>query len=383
MKEIQVCNRCVMDTTDLDIVFDKQGNCNHCNAYLRNDFKINDTKTKQLQKAVKQIKKAGKGKKYDCIIGVSGGVDSTYVAYAVKELGLNPLAVHLDNSWNSELAVANIQKIIDKLEIDLYTYVIDWNEFRDLQMSFLKASTPGMEIPTDHAIMSILSKVAAKENIKYIINGSNSSSEFIMAKSWSEGIAQRDWLLIKNVLKKFGKVKLKTFPRTSMLNFFYYKLFKKQSIVNILNYVDFNKTNAMKLIQDKLDWVYYGGKHYESIYTRFTQSYIQPVKFNIDKRKAHHSNLICSGELTREEAIKDLTTNPYKDSKMLEEDKEYFIKKMRMTRDEFSNIMNAETKRYQDYNGYYNHWFYSGLKRIAFKFHTFLKRINYYGETAA
>ena len=176
MKEIQVCNRCVMDTTDLDIVFDKQGNCNHCNAYQRNDFKINDTKTKQLQKAVKQIKKAGKGKKYDCIIGVSGGVDSTYVAYAVKELGLNPLAVHLDNSWNSELAVANIQKIIDKLEIDLYTYVIDWNEFRDLQMSFLKASIPGMEIPTDHAIMSILSKVAAKENIKYIINGSNSSS---------------------------------------------------------------------------------------------------------------------------------------------------------------------------------------------------------------
>ncbi|MFH6937383.1 N-acetyl sugar amidotransferase [Flavobacterium sp. FlaQc-30] len=379
---IVVCNRCVMDSTDPNIVFDESGNCNYCNDYLEKDFKYTEDKELQLKKVIDEIKAAGANKKYDCIIGVSGGVDSTYVAYEVKKRGLRPLAVHLDNGWNSELAVSNIQKTLQKLDIDLFTYVIDWQEFKDLQFSFLKASIPGMEVPTDHGIISILNKIAAKNNVKYIINGSNSSSEHIMSPRWSEGVAQRDWLLIKNVHRQFGKAKLKSFPHTSIYDFFYYKLIKKISVINILNYVDFSKEKGMKLIQDDLGWIYYGGKHYESIYTRFTQAYIQPKKFNIDKRKAHHSNLICAGEMSREEAIEDLRKDAYKDLQMRDDDKEYFMKKIGMTEDEFDNMMNAPLKSYLDYKGYFNNKFYIWLNDFAFNVHNKLKNLNYYGTRA-
>ncbi|GIQ58592.1 LPS biosynthesis protein WbpG [Flavobacterium collinsii] len=379
---IVVCNRCVMDSTDPNIVFDESGNCNYCNDYLEKDFKYTEDKELQLKKVIDEIKAAGANKKYDCIIGVSGGVDSTYVAYEVKKRGLRPLAVHLDNGWNSELAVSNIQKTLQKLDIDLFTYVIDWQEFKDLQFSFLKASIPGMEVPTDHGIISILNKIAAKNNVKYIINGSNSSSEHIMSPRWSEGVAQRDWLLIKNVHRQFGKAKLKSFPHTSIYDFFYYKLIKKISVINILNYVDFSKEKGMKLIQDDLGWIYYGGKHYESIYTRFTQAYIQPKKFNIDKRKAHHSNLICAGEMSREEAIEDLLKDAYKDLQMRDDDKEYFMKKIGMTEDEFDNMMNAPLKSYLDYKGYFNNKFYIWLNDFAFNVHNKLKNLNYYGTRA-
>jgi N-acetyl sugar amidotransferase len=382
MNNIVVCNRCVMDTTDPNIVFDEKGNCNYCNDYLKKDFKYTEDKELQLQKVINEIKAAGNNKKYDCIIGVSGGVDSTYVAYEVKRRGLRPLAVHLDNGWNSELAVSNIQKTLQKLDIDLFTYVIDWREFRDLQLSFLKASIPGMEVPTDHAIISILNKIAAKNNIKYIINGSNSSSEHIMSTRWSEGEAQRDWLLIKNVHKQFGKSKLKSFPHTSIFDFFYYKLIKKISVINILNYVDFSKEKGMKLIQNDLGWVYYGGKHYESIYTRFTQAYIQPTKFNIDKRKAHHSNLICSGEMSREAAISDLLKDAYKDQQMREDDTEYFMKKLGMSQEDFDCMMNTSLKSYLDYKGYFNNKFYIWLNKFAFDVHNKLKKLNYYGTRA-
>jgi N-acetyl sugar amidotransferase len=377
-----VCNRCVMDSTDPNIVFDEIGNCNYCNDYLEKDFKYSEVKDLQLLKVIEEIKVAGTNQKYDCIIGVSGGVDSTYVAYEVKKRGLRPLAVHLDNGWNSELAVSNIQKTLQKLDIDLFTYVLDWREFKDLQLSFLKASIPGMEVPTDHAIISILNKIAAKNNVKYIINGSNSSSEHIMSPRWSEGVAQRDWMLIKNVHKQFGNVKLKSFPHTSIYDFFYYKLVKKISVINILNYVDFSKEKGMKIIQNELGWIYYGGKHYESIYTRFTQAYIQPKKFNIDKRKAHHSNLICAGEMSRKDAMEDLLKDAYKDLKMRDDDKEYFMKKIGMTEDEFDSMMNATLNSYLDYKGYFNNKFYIWLNNFAFNVHNKLKKINYYGTRA-
>lgn len=380
--DIQVCNRCVMDTTDPVIKFNEKGFCNYCNSYLEKDFKYSSEKEQQLQEVLKEIKEAGKGKKYDCIIGVSGGVDSTYVAYEVKRRGLRPLAVHLDNGWNSELAVGNIQKCLDKLGIDLYTYVIDWKEFRDLQLSFLKASIPGMEIPTDHAIISILNQAAIKNGVRYIINGSNGSSEFIMSPRWSEGDAQRDWLLIKNVHKKFGKEKLKTFPKTTMLDNFKNKLIHKLSVINILNYIDYSKEKGKKVIEQELDWIYYGGKHYESIYTRFTQAYIQPQKFNIDKRKAHHSNLICAGEMTREEALNDLKKDPYPDLLMREEDRQYFMKKMGMSEEHFKEMMEAPVKSYLDYKGYYNHPLYKKIYNFAFNIHNRLKRLNYYGKRA-
>ena len=381
-ENITICKRCVMDTTDPVIKFDTKGNCIYCNRYLQNDFTYSPEKEAQLQLVVDEIKKAGKGKKYDCIIGVSGGVDSTYVAYEVKRRGLRPLAVHLDNGWNSELAVSNIQKCLDKLDIDLYTHVINWKEFKDLQKSFLKASTPGMEIPTDHGIISILNQMAIKNNVRYIINGSNGSSEFIMSPRWSEGDAQRDWLMIKNVHKQFGKEKLKTFPRTTLLDNFKNKLIHKLSVINILNYVDYSKEKGKSLIEEELDWVYYGGKHYESIYTRFTQAYIQPRKFNIDKRKAHHSNLICAGEMTRDEALLDLQNDPYPDLEMREKDRQYFMNKLDFSEEEFQEMMNAETKSYLDYKGYYNSGFYKKLYDFAFRIHDMLKKMNYYGSRA-
>lgn len=377
-----VCKRCAMDSTDPNIIFDNVGNCNYCTGYLKQDFKYSPEKEAQLQKVIAEIKEAGKNNQYDCIIGVSGGVDSTFVAYEVKRRGLRPLAVHLDNGWDSELAVSNISKTLHKLDIDLFTYVIDWREFKDLQMSFLKASIPGMEVPTDHGIISVLTQLASKHKVRYIINGSNGASEHIMSSRWSESEAQRDWLLIKNVHRQFGSVKLKSFPHTSIWNYFYYKLIDKQSTINILNHIDYSKTAAMKLIQDELGWVYYGGKHYESIYTRFTQAYIQPRKFNIDKRKAHHSNLICSGEMTRTAALEDLTKDPYSDPLMREHDKEYFMKKMDMTPDDFDAMMNAPLKSYLDYKGYYNNPFYKALTSFAFGIHNKLKGLNYYGTRA-
>lgn len=377
-----VCKRCVMDTTDPHISFDENGVCNYCTKYLNSDFKYKPEKENHLLRVIDEIKQKGKGNKYDCIIGVSGGVDSTYVAYEVKKRGLRPLAVHLDNGWDSELAVNNIHKTLEKLNIDLFTYVIDWNEFKDLQMSFLKASIPGMEVPTDHAIISILNKVAAKNNIKYIINGSNNSSEFIMSPAWSEGEAQRDWLLIKNIQKQFGSRKLRTFPRTTFFDFIYYKAVKKITVVNILNYIDFSKQKGMELIQNELGWVYYGGKHYESIYTRFTQAYIQPKKFDIDKRKAHHSNLICAGELTREQALHDLTMSAYKDENMEKMDTVYFMKKLDLSETDFQDIMNAPVKTYKDFKGYFNNKFYILFNKLAFSFHNYLKMKNYYGSRA-
>jgi N-acetyl sugar amidotransferase len=381
-ENIIVCKRCIMDSTDPVIKFDSAGICNYCTSYLQNDFTYNSDKERQLQLVIDEIKHAGKGKKYDCIIGVSGGVDSTYVAYEVKRRGLRPLAVHLDNGWNSELAVSNIQKCLEKLKIDLYTFVIDWREFKDLQLSFLKASIPGMEVPTDHGILSILNQAAIKNNVKYIINGSNGSSEFIMSPRWSEGEAQRDWLLIKNIHKQFGTAKLKTFPRTTIIDNFKNKLVYKLSVINILNYVDYSKEKGKKLIEDELGWIYYGGKHYESIYTRFTQAYLQPKKFNIDKRKAHHSNLICAGEMTRQQALQDIQQDAYPNPTMMEDDRQYFMKKFGMSENDFQNLMDAPTKSYLDYKGYFNSAMYKKIYDTAFKFHEWLKTKNYYGERA-
>lgn len=368
-----------MDSTDPNITFDSKGNCNYCTAYLSKNFQYSIEKEEQLVRILNEIKLAGQGKKYDCIIGVSGGVDSTYVAYEVKRRGLRPIAIHLDNGWNSELAVSNIQKTLRTLDIDLDTYVLNWKEFKDLQLSFLKASIPGMEIPTDHAIMSILNRKAEEYGVRYIINGSNISSEFIMSSRWSEVEGQRDWLLIKNIHKKFGKEKLRTFPHSSLIQLYYYKLFKRITVVNILNYIDYSKTSAMKLIEEELGWVYYGGKHYESIYTRFTQAYIQPRKFNIDKRKAHFSNLVCSGEMTREEALLLLQKSPYNNLMMEQSDLFYFRKKMGMSDQEFLHMMNMPIKSYLNYRGYFNSKIFLFINKMAFMFHLLLKRLNYYG----
>jgi N-acetyl sugar amidotransferase len=339
-----------MDIADPDIVFDENGVCNHCHTYdelVRANVFTGEEGKKRLGKIVAEIKETGKGKDYDCLIGVSGGVDSSFVAYKVKELGLRPLAVHLDNGWDSELAVKNIEQVLKKLNIDLYTHVLDWEEFKGLQLAFLKAGTPDSEIPADHAIVSLLYIVAEKKRIKYVLSGFNLRTETHIPLAWSQG--HMDWKYIKSVYKKHGGNVLRTFPH---LNLYHYKIYsRKQKWIHILNYSDYVKNDAKNILKDDLCWKDYGGKHYESIYTRFYQGYILPKRFGYDKRKSHYSSLICSGEITRESALKELKNEIYP-IEMQMEDKRYVIKKLSLNEEEFEKIMASPKKSYWDYPSY-------------------------------
>lgn len=351
----RICTKCVMDTEgNPEIEFDQEGVCNYCHEYEEKAkvrlFDDDNVRKKALDAVIEKIKAAGKGKKYDCLIGVSGGVDSTYTAYLVKELGLRPLAVHFDNGWNSELAVSNIEKILDTLGIDLYTYVVDWEEFKDLQLSFLKASTPDGEIPTDHAILATLYETAAKHNIKYIISGNNFKTEGVMPRLWAYG--HIDWNYIKNVHKQFGSQKLKTYPRLTLFKFLWSTAVRRVRLVSILNYVDYDREDAMQMLIDKLGWQYYGGKHYESNYTKFYQGVILPKKFKIDKRKLHLSALILAGILNRETALEELGKPIYPVDKE-DEDTEYLVKKFGVDLNFFNKIMNDQTRTFLDYKTNY------------------------------
>lgn len=349
---IKICNRCVMDSTIKVIDFDEKGICNYCKKY---DYRVSTELYKEPERSEKlnilidKIKNDGKDKDYDCIIGVSGGVDSSYVAHLVKELGLRPLAVHLDNGWNSELAVKNIENLLNKLNIDLYTHVIDWEEFKDLQKAFIKSSIENLEIPTDHAIYALLLNMADKYRIKYILNGSNLVTEGILAEQGGKGI---DYRLIRDIHNKFGTKKLKTYPSISIWNFAYKVLIKKIKYLPILNYLDYDKESAIKLLEERYQWKRYGGKHYESIFTRFFQGYILPNKYNYDKRKCHLSSMIMSGQITREDALSELNTNPYPDQNLLKDDMEFFLKKFDFTREEFEMVMKEKPKDPKEFKSY-------------------------------
>lgn len=348
--EYQICARCLMDTTDPNIVFDENGVCNHCHDHdrlMKQKVVTGKAGEEYLQKLVDEMKRDGRGKPYDCLIGVSGGVDSTYVAYLVKKMGLRPLAVHMDNGWDSELAVKNIEETLKRLGIDLHTEVLDWEEFKGLQVAFLKSSTPDSEIPSDHAIWAVLGNLADKLKVKYIVSGFNVRTETHLPRAWSQG--HFDWKYIRSVNQLFGRGKLKTFPHIGF--FTYYRRLLTHRRVDILNYIDFNKTEAMKILEQELGWRYYGGKHYESIYTRFYQGYILPTKFGYDKRRSHLSSLICSGETTRDAALKELDKPTYQPT-MQEEDREYVVKKLGLTDDEFEAILNAPKKTFWDYPSY-------------------------------
>jgi N-acetyl sugar amidotransferase len=334
-----------MDTTDPEITFDKQGICNHCREYETLGQYLHTEK--ELLEKIKDIKKAGKGKKYDCIIGLSGGVDSSTVAWWVKKLGLRPLAFHVDNGWDAELAVSNIERIVKALDLDYRTYVIDWEEFKDLQVAFLKASEANIEIPTDHAIVAVMNKLAAEHDIKYIIYGGNIKSEAIMPPAW--GYDAKDLRHLKAIHKRFGKVKLKTFPTFSIWQMAYYSLFKRIHRFPILNYVDYDKEKMKEFLGKELGWRDYGVKHGESIFTRFFQNYILPVKFNINKKRAHLSTLINSGQITREKALQEIEKPLYDSEREMEQEKEYVIKKLGLTEQEFEDIMKLPVKTFRDY----------------------------------
>ena len=350
-REYQICTRCLMDTTDPEIQFDKNGVCNHCHDYdrlIQQRVLNGQIGLQYLEGLVEQIKREGVGKPYDCLMGVSGGVDSTYVAYIVKKkFGLRPLAVHMDNGWDSELAVKNIEETLKRLNIDLYTNVLNWEEFKDLQLAFLKASTPDSEIPSDHAIWAVIGDMAEKLKVRYILTGFNVRTETHLPRAWSQG--HFDWKYIQSVHRQFGKGRLKTFPHQSL--FVYYRRLLTLRRVDILNYLDYNKQEAMQLLENELGWKYYGGKHHESIYTRFYQGYILPTKFGYDKRRSHLSSQICSGEFSRDVALAELEKPTYAPS-LQENDREYVVKKLGLDDAEFEAIMKLPRKHFLDYPSY-------------------------------
>jgi N-acetyl sugar amidotransferase len=344
-----------MDTeADPSIVFDSEGICNHCLRYdelypirVRNG----ESGRNALDAIIARIKTHGRAREYDCIIGVSGGVDSTYVAHLVVEHGLRPLAVHLDNGWNSALAIRNIQQVLNTLGIELMTVVLDWEEFRDLQVAFLRASTPDGEIPTDHAISATLWRVAADRGIRYIISGMNFATESINVPHWAYG--HSDWEYIRDVHRRYGKIPLKSYPHYSLPRLVFWNALVGLRTVSILNYVEYKREAAMTVLQDRLGWQNYGGKHHESIYTRWFQGFLLPTKFGIDKRIGHLSDLINDGQIKREDALAQLKQSPY-DPVLQLEDTKYVKKKLELTDQEYEEIFSSPIRSFRGFRNRYD-----------------------------
>ena len=367
--DYQICTKCVMNTSASEIIFDEQGVCNFCHEYEEAKDTLwhrGEKGQRLLEQTLNRIKSEAKDKEYDCIIGLSGGVDSSYVAYLAKRVfNLRPLVVHVDTGWNSELAVKNIENIVRMLDIDLYTHVIDWEEMQDLQLAFFKSGIVYQDNPQDHAFVAVLRRIAKEKKIKYFITGANTATECILPKSWSYN--NIDAKLIKSINKKFGKLKIKTFPFISFLDYYlFYPFFHKIQRVNILNMMEYNKDDAMKVLQDELNWKYYGGKHHESIFTKFFQIYYQPIRFGFEKRRAHLASLIVTKQMTREVALAELQKPSYTE-KEIKEDKIYIAKKLGLSFTEFEQLMEIPPTYVTDFpnNSY---WFkLIGKVKIFFK----------------
>jgi N-acetyl sugar amidotransferase len=349
-RDYQMCTKTVMDNiADPQITFDEKGICNYYYDYIEKEKKevySGENGLDKLNGAISQLKTEGKGRDYDCTLGISGGVDSTFLAHLLKTNNIRVLLVHFDYGWNSELAVKNIENIVAKTGFDLETVVMDWEEFKDLQRSYFKASVLDLDIPADHMIFGALYRVANKYNIKSIVSGHNIVTEYLLPNSWY--YKKFDLTNLKNIQSKFGTLPLKNLKSLGHLHLSYYVSFKKIKMMKILNYIEYNKSDVKQLIKDKLDWKDYGGKHYESVFTRFYQGYILPKKFGIDKRKAHLSNLICSGQINREEAIQELSSPPMP-KKLMEEDKSYVAKKLGFSKSEFEEVLSLKNVPHEHY----------------------------------
>lgn len=339
-----------MDTSDPDITFNEQGECSYCQDFDNRSDSIwfpNEEGKKRLEVLVNKIKADGKGKEYDCIIGLSGGIDSSYLAYYASQLGLRILAVHVDAGWNSELAVQNIENIVKKCNLDLHTHVIDWEEMRDLQAAFFRSGVANQDVPQDHAFFAGLYTYAIKNNFDWVLHGGNIATEFVLPKAW--GYNALDSRHVLSIHKKFGRKQLKTFPIVSFFKFhFYIPFIKKMKIARMLDYMPYDKDKAIDILTKELDFKYYGGKHHESRFTKFFQSYYLPVKFGYDKRKAHLSSMILSGTITRAEALDEMS-KPSFNLDEIESDMDFVAKKLGFSSDEFKKILAEPNKSYKDY----------------------------------
>lgn len=350
-KEYKVCTNCVMDTTDSKIVFDENGVCDYCNSYYNDilpNWNPDNNKENELMEIAKKIKREGSNKPYDCIIGMSGGMDSSYLTYIAKEkMGLRPLIYTVDTGWNLNVAVENIEKIVKKLDLDMYTEVVNWKEMQDLQLAFFKSQVPYQDFPQDHAIFAGLYNYAVKNGIKYVLTGANNATECVRPPI--EWVYLNDIALMKDIHRKFGKIDLKTFPMCSMFKYrLYYAYIKGMKRVAPLDYIEYDKAKVEKELNEIFGWEKYENKHYENIFTRFYEGYYLPIKFGYDKRKCYFSNLILTGQMTRNEALIKLEENPY-DEDLMKSDMEYIAKKLGISVDEFITIINGENKSYKNY----------------------------------
>jgi len=340
-----------MDTTDSKITFDEQGVCDHCrnfDARIKPTWKPHEDRYYELEELSKQIRKSGEKRKYDCILGLSGGADSCYLVYIAKEImHLRPLIYVVDTGWNLNVAVENIERIVKGLDLDMYTEVINWKEMADLQLSFFKASISSQDFPQDHAIFAGLYSYAVKHKIKYVLTGSNSSTEFIRPPV--EWIYMNDLIMAKDIHKKFGTRPLKTYPTCHLLKYkIWFEIFLGMKRVFPLDYVVYDKAKALELLRANYGYESYANKHYENVFTRFFEGYYLPLKFGFDTRKNVLSNMIHAGTISRENAIKVLEQPPY-DEEQGKLDLEYIAKKLGITSKEFVDIINSPNKTPKDY----------------------------------
>lgn len=347
-EKFRVCVRTVMDTTDPDIRFDADGICHYWHAFnsFRESLPSAEARNQMLAERVERIKQAGRGKDYDCILGLSGGVDSSWLAKLAYDFGLRPLVVHFDNGWNTELAVANIESIVRRLGFDLETWVMDWAEFRDLQRAYLMASVLDLEVPTDHMILGALYRTAARHGIRTILSGTNYATEWLLPKAWN--YRKSDLINLKSIHARFGERPLKTLPSLGVWQQSWYA--KRYGIRTeaLLDLTDYKPSEARLKLEAEFGWRSYGDKHHESVFTRFYQGYILPKKFGIDKRKAHLSNLILTGEIDRDEALRALQLPHYDEDEQMR-DKAYVSKKLGFSPGEFEEILRQPNRTHEEF----------------------------------
>lgn len=348
----QVCTNCVMDTTDSEITFDENGVCDHCRSFYDKtlpNWHPDEAGRRELEVTVERIKAEGKGKDFDCIIGMSGGIDSSYLTYLAKEeLGLRPLVFHVDAGWNSQIAVNNIERIIDGLGLDLFTEVIDWPEIQDLQRAFFKSGVSHIDTPQDHAFFATMYKFAEQHNVKYILTGANLSTECIRNPlEWM--YYQSDSVQLRDIHRKFGTVPLRKYPVTSIL---WHKVWlpyvRGIKVIRPLNSLPYIKQEAMELLQSRFGWQPYPQKHFESRFTRFYESYWLPERFGYDVRKVQYSSLIVTKQMERAEAVEKLKQPSY-DAETIAHDIEFVAAKLNVTVDELNGYMALPRKTYKDY----------------------------------
>ena len=363
----QICSNCIMDTSDPDIIFSDLGVCNYCTDYKKTKKHEQASETKiTIFRTIKSIKKNQCFTKYDCLLGLSGGVDSSYAALILHQLNLRVLVVHLDNGWNSELSAINIERVLKKTGFDLFSEVLDWNEFRLMQLSYLRSGVIDLEALTDHAINATLYKTALRYNIKYIFTGSNPTSESVLPLSWRYDQKLTDNKNILGITKKFGKFKPIYYPLISIYQYFVYRYVYKINQIPLFQYIKFDKQDAKNLLNSEFNWQDYGGKHYESIITRFYQSYILPVRCGIDKRRAHYSSEILHGKLSREDALELINKPPISDMQ-LAYDLDYFKKKLKIDDNQLKKIISTELVSHLHYRNNQMD------RRLLFSLNKFLK----------